>query len=214
MLRAAMPVRTLIADDQPLTRYGLQTLLRELPGLTLVGEARDGAEAVRLARERRAELAVVDLQLPGLSGLDVTRELAGLVPAPRVLVLSDLDADLPASDALRAGATGFALKTTPLRQLAEALEAVGAGRPWLAPELAGRLARAREGPASVSELSRREREVLAHVAEGLSSREIGDRLQLSPRTVDAHRVRLMKKLDIHKSPALVRFAIRAGLVAP
>lgn len=207
--------RVLLVDDHALVRAGLRRLVEELPGVRVVAEAGDARAAFAALLDAEPELVLVDLELPEAGGAALVRRLLAERPELRVLVVSGHEECLAAEEALRAGAAGFVCKSAPAEELRSALEALRDGQAWLSPAvargLAGRL-RGSRGPAA--ELSQREREVLVALANGLSSREIAAELHLSPKTVDAHRVRLMRKLELHKAAQLVRYAIRAGLVAP
>lgn len=215
-----MQTRILIADDQTLFRAGLRRLLEGAPALRVVGEARDGEEAVELAAESEADLVLMDLAMPRLSGAEATRRIVASGSKARILIVSASESPVRIRDALRLGAAGHLSKRADGRDLLMAVEAVRLGGSYLSPHLARRVARdaahpapePQAAPGSVGTLTAREREVLAWLAEGLSSREIGERLSVSPRTIDSHRVRLMKKLGIHKVQALVRWAIREGLI--
>jgi DNA-binding NarL/FixJ family response regulator len=203
---AALPARTriLVADDHALVRAGLCRLLASSRHLDVVGEAADGEDAVALAGALRPDLVLMDLAMPRLGGIEATRRIVAAQRSVHVLIVSQLASELPVEDALGAGASGYLLKSASPEELLRAVEAVSSGHAYFSPGLARR-------PAT---LSPREREILTCLAEGLSSREIAAALHVSPRTVDTHRVRIMKKLDLHKASQLVRFAIRAGLLQP
>ncbi|MGH0037429.1 MAG: response regulator [Myxococcota bacterium] len=211
-----METRTLIADDQGLFRAGLRRLLEELPDLRVVGEARDGCEAVDLTRECEATLVLMDVAMPQLSGIDATRRISESGEKVRVLIVSATESPARVQEALHAGAAGYLSKNATRQDLHAAVEALRQGGSYLSPRVARRLTHAMNEPSEpvvpLARLSAREREVLTWLAEGLSSREIGERLSVSPRTIDSHRVRLMKKLGIHKVQNLVRLAIREGLI--
>lgn len=208
--------RVLLVDDHALVRDGLRRLVEEMPGLRVVAEASDGDGALG-SLDAEPALVLLDLTLPDRGGPEVARRLLGARPELRVLVVSQQDAVSAVEEALRAGASGYVAKSAPADELRSAIRAVLRGEVWLSPAVAGRLADAvREsgrGERSTP-LSARERDVLVGLAEGFSSREVASHLHLSPKTVDAHRVRLMRKLGIHKVSQLVRYAIRAGFVAP
>lgn len=206
----------LLVDDHVLVRDGLRRLVEEMPGLRVVAEADDGDGALA-GLDADPALVLLDLALPGRGGAEVARGLLEARPELRVLVVSQQDALAAVESALRAGAAGYVAKSAPADELRSAISAVLRGEVWLSPAVAGRLAGAVRGAGPGERgaaLSARERDVLVGLAEGLSSREVAERLHLSPKTVDAHRVRLMRKLDIHKVSQLVRYAIRAGFVSP
>jgi len=211
-----VPTRILVADDQCLFREGMRRILEEHPGWRVVAEARDGEEAVDLLGECEADVVLMDLAMPRLSGMEATRRIAESGSKARVLIVSATEAPARVDQALRAGALGHVSKRATAAELVTAVESVRTGGAYLSPVVARRLSRVGEDPAAdvspLDRLSAREREVLAWLALGLSSREIGGRLSVSPRTVDSHRVRLMEKLGIHKVSGLVRLAIREGLI--
>ncbi|MCG8589414.1 MAG: response regulator transcription factor [Proteobacteria bacterium] len=213
-----MTISILLADDHQLFREGVRQLLVQRGNYEVVGEAGDGETAVELALRERPDVVLMDVAMPRLSGILATRRIVEEHKDARILILSALAESLPVEESLRAGAAGYMVKSGSTRDLVSALEAVQAGGSYLSPGLSSQVVRNATLPSRASrgmaELSDREREVLAGIAEGFSSREIARRLCLSPRTVDSHRVRLMRKLGIHKSQSLVRFAIRAGLVQP
>jgi len=206
----------LLADDHVVLREGLRRLLEQTDRYDVVAGVSDGAEAVRLARQLRPDIVLMDILMPGLSGLDATREIRDASAGTRVLILSVHESPQYVEDAMRSGAAGYVVKTAELTELVQAIDTVLAGRTYVSPAIAEHLVTALEAsePPPHSLLTPREREVLLLVANGASSKEIAARLGVSPRTVESHRARIMQKLGIHKAPELVRFAIREGLVAP
>lgn len=213
-----MQSRILVVDDQTLFREGLRRVLAECPGCAVVGEAADEPAAVALARAEQPDVVLMDLALPGGCGVRATRRLLEAGPGARVLVVSASEAPARIQEVLRAGARGFVSKSASAAELRAGVEAVRAGGSFLSPAVASRVARWAARPEEMEDglaaLSGREREVLACLAEGLSSREAGVRLGVSPRTVDSHRLRLMRKLGVRRVQALVRLAIREGLLEP
>ncbi len=215
----AAPVRIVVADDQDLLRGSLRMLMDSDPGLTVVGEARTGHEAVDLVVRTRPDLVLMDVRMPGLDGLAATRRICAETTATRVVVLTMFDLDEYVYGALRAGASGFLLKNTAPEELLRAVRVVADGQALLAPEVTGRLiaevVRSREpepdGWADVP-LTPREREVAALVGRGLSNAEIADRLVLSRATVKTYVSRLLTKLDARDRAQLVVFAYETGLV--
>jgi two-component system NarL family response regulator len=209
-------IRLLLADELEISRRGTRALLEASPKLAVVGEAADGERLLELAQRLDSDVIVMELALPRVSGIEVIRRLARLGRAPRVAVLSSWTARDDVVAAMRAGAGAYVTRRSRLDDLFEAIEAVRAGARFLAPEVRGYAddalgaAGLPEGRASAP-LTHREREVLGHIVRGLSSREIGARLQVATRTVESHRAKIMKKLRIHKASGLVRFAIREGL---
>jgi DNA-binding NarL/FixJ family response regulator len=207
-----------LVDDHALVRTAIRRLLEE-EGFEVVAEAKDGREAVERVIETRPDLVLMDIGLPGVSGVEATRQITQALPETRTLVLSEHDSPNYIRSALKEGASGYVLKTASLEELLAAVRAVLDGKCYLSPDIAhhvvGRLAEpARGGNSTLDSLTHREREVLQLVAEGLSSKEIASQLHISMRTVDAHRASLMNKIGSRKAAGLVRWAIREGLVAP
>jgi DNA-binding NarL/FixJ family response regulator len=218
-------IRVLIADDQPLMRTGFRMILDAEPDLEVVGEAADGAEAVRLAAGARADVVLMDVRMPGMDGIEATRRLAGdgVQDPVRVLILTTFDLDEYVLSALRAGASGFLLKDVPPEDLVEAIKVVAAGDALLAPSVTRRLldrfaaslpdpAAAR--PAALDTLTARELEVLGLVARGMSNAEIAEHLVVSETTVKTHVGRLLFKLDLRDRVQAVVLAYETGIVRP
>ncbi|GAA4072788.1 MULTISPECIES: response regulator transcription factor [Streptomyces] len=215
-------IRVLVVDDQFLIRAGLVGLLRAAPGFEVVGEAGDGAEAVRQAAATRPDVILMDVRMPGMTGIEATaRILAGAPdPAPRILILTTFDLDEYVYDALRAGAAGFLLKDSGPERLLAAIAAVGGGDGLFAPSVTRRLveafARRPEAGQAVElgVLTARETEVLRLTARGLSNLEIADQLFISEATVKTHLNRAMSKLDLGSRAQAVVVAYESGLVTP
>jgi two-component system, NarL family, nitrate/nitrite response regulator NarL len=212
-------VRVMLVDDHTLVREGIRHVLAGTPGFEVVAEAGDGEDAVRLAPTAKPDLVVLDLSLPGAGGLEVTARLRALLPAVRVLILSVHDHPEYVLGAVRAGAQGYLRKDTSPAELRQALRAVSNGESYFSSPVAGHLSAAVRGEvpadnagARLARLTPREREVLAGIATGETSRAIATRLGLSPRTVESYRDSLARKLDIKSVAALTRFAIEAGVV--
>lgn len=214
-------IRVLIADDQPLVRDGLAAIIGADPDLELVGQAANGREAARLARELGPEVVVMDIRMPEVDGIEATRAILRRPgDRPRVLILTTYDVDAYVYEALRAGASGFLLKDAPRHQLLSAIRTIASGETLLAPAVTRRLVERhlRQADPSASdrlaELTTREREVLALVARGLSNAEIADRLSLGESTVKTHIGRLFDKLDVRDRAQAVVLAYETGLVTP
>lgn len=214
------PIRILLADDHALVRRGVRLILDREPDLEVVAEAGDGAEAIEMARAHDIDLAVLDIAMPRLTGLQATRELASLKPGLRILMLTMHDNEQYFFQALKAGACGYVLKSVADRDLVAACRSAMRDEPFLHPGaitalIRNYLDRVRHGEeTSEQAVTHREEEVLKLVAEGYSSREIADLLFISVKTVQRHRANLLHKLGLRDRLDLTRYAIRAGLVEP
>jgi DNA-binding NarL/FixJ family response regulator len=212
--------RILLADDHAVVRRGLALVLDAAPDLEVVAEASDGAEAVERALEEDLDLAILDVTMPRLTGIQAARELSARRPALRTLILSMHDNERYFFEALRAGASGYVLKSVADRDLIEACRATMRGEPFLYPRAVKALVRdylerARTGEVVPEDpLTPRESEVVKLVAEGHSSREIAETLVISEKTVERHRANILEKLGMRDRVALTRYAIRRGLVEP
>jgi DNA-binding NarL/FixJ family response regulator len=219
-MTAAFPARLLIADDHAMVRRGLRMVLDAEPDLRVVAEAGDGAEAVRLADELELDLAVLDVSMPRLTGLQATAELARRRPELRVLMLSMHDNEQYLFEALKAGASGYVLKSAADRDLVEACRAALRGEPFLYPSAVAALIRdfldrARDGEETPRDpLTPRELEIVKLIAEAHSTAEIAELLSISRKTVERHRENVMGKLGMRDRVELTRYAIRRGLVEP
>ena len=211
-------MRIVICDDQAITREGLALLLNLERDIEVVGTAEDGAQAIELTARLLPDLVLMDLKMPFLNGVEATRHIRARHPQISVLVLTTYDDEEWIFDAIRAGASGYLLKDTPREELVKAVRGTVSGKAYVDPavthKLLQQLANVQTKPATQlsDKLSEREVEVLTALAEGLGNKEIGEKLFISPRTVDTHRTNLMKKLDTHNVAGLVRIAIKAGLV--
>lgn len=208
-----MPLRVVLADDHAMFIEGLRSLLvRE--GIEVVGEALDGREALRLTGALKPDVSVLDLSMPLLNGLDTAREIRKVSPDTRVVILTRHTAEQYVIEALRAGVSGFLLKTKAAAVLVQTIKDVSTGALYVSQALSAETLEAfvaREA-LRTNPLSTREREVLQLIAEGMSMKEIGALLFISVKTVETHRKRLMGKLDIHETAGLVRYAIRQGII--
>jgi DNA-binding NarL/FixJ family response regulator len=214
-------IRVLLADDQELVRSGFRLILELADGIEVVGEARDGREAVSLAKELLPDVVLMDVRMPEVDGIEATRRLRTAGLDTRVLVLTTFDLDEYVYAAVRAGASGFLLKDVPRDQLVTAVRTVARGEALLAPAVTQRLidrfvARPPLGEAApaLSELSARELEVLRLLARGLSNAEIAGELVVSDATVKTHVARVLRKLDLRDRVQAVVFAYESGLVEP
>ncbi|MYT96572.1 MULTISPECIES: response regulator transcription factor [unclassified Streptomyces] len=218
--RPAPPTRILLADDHALVRRGVRLILDGEPDLTVVAEAGDGAEAIEMARAEQPDLAILDIAMPRLTGLQAARELSRVLPGLRILMLTMYDNEQYFFEALKAGAAGYVLKSVADRDLVEACRAAMRDEPFLYPGavtalIRNFLDRAKEGeglPARA--ITEREEEILKLVAEGHSSKEIAELLVISVKTVERHRANLLQKLGLRDRLELTRYAIRAGLIEP
>jgi DNA-binding NarL/FixJ family response regulator len=216
-------IRVVLIDDQPLIRTGLRVLIADAPDLEVVGEAGNGAEAVDLVTRLRPDVAVMDIRMPGMDGIEATRRItANPESQTRILVLTTFDDDDYVYGALRAGASGFLVKDMPLETILDGIRVVAAGDALIAPSVTRRLIgefAARPEPAAarrvvVDGITSREREVLTLVGRGLSNTEIAEELSISVATAKAHLARLFTKLDARDRVQLVILAYEIGLVSP
>jgi DNA-binding NarL/FixJ family response regulator len=208
--------RILLADDHALVRRGLRLILDAEPDLTVVAEAADGAEAVALVGEGGVDLAILDIAMPRMTGLQAAREISARAPDVRILVLSMYDNEQYLFEALKAGASGYVLKSVADQDLLAACRATMRGEPFLYPAAVNALIQDHLRRDSVPEriLTPREEEIVKLIAEGNSTKEIADLLVISAKTVDRHRANILAKLGMRDRLALTRYAIRAGLVEP
>ena len=212
-------IRVLLADDHDLVLAGLKLLVQALEGVEVVGEARNGYEAIALAKNLRPDVILMDLQMPELNGLDATARIAAADPAVRVVILSMSASEEAVLPSLRAGATGYLLKNVRPVELELAIRAAAKGETFLCAAVSKHVVekcfeRTHAADEFYDRLTGRQREVLQLVAEGRTSKEIAGRLGVSVRTAEAHRTQLMEALDIHDVAGLVRYAIRKGMVTP
>jgi DNA-binding NarL/FixJ family response regulator len=209
-------MRVVIADDHGIVRSGLRLLLEQQPDIEVVGEAADGAEARDLAIAERPDLAILDVKMPKLTGLQATREIREQAPDVAVLILSMHDDERYLFEALKAGASGYVLKRQADEDLLDAVRAVQRGEPFLTPDAQRALIKdvLERGPDQADELTPREQEVVKLVAEAHTNREIAEILHLSEKTVESHRANAMRKLGMRDRVELVRYAVRRGLIEP
>jgi two-component system, NarL family, response regulator NreC len=211
-------INIMLADDHPIVRQGLRALLESEQNFHLVGEAGDGLEAVRLAIRLKPDVLITDVMMPGLNGLEVTRQVTKSLPQTKVVILSMYTDDSYVLEALKNGATGYVLKDSQATDLVLAIREVAAGKRYLSPPLSERelelyAQRFESAPTDPYEfLTTREREVLQLVAEGRTSIEIAQQLFISPRTAEGHRANLMRKLGVQNNAELVRYALKRGIL--
>ena len=209
-----MTIKVLIADDHTLVAEGLRYIIQAQDDLEFVGTAEDGQEAVRKAADIAPDVVLMDNAMPGINGIEATRMIRQRSPRTQVIIVSMYADQAHVLRALQAGASGYLLKTAIAKELVEAIRHVHEGQRYLARGLAesviDRLGREPLDP--LARLSARERQVLQMVAEGLTAKEIGGKLSLSPKTVETYRSRVMEKLDLHDLAGLIRFAIEHGVV--
>ena len=217
MREPAKKIRVLVVDDHPVVRRGLCVCLAEKQLLQVVGEAADGEEAVRQTRALQPDIVLMDINMPRMDGLQVTEVLRREAPKVRVVILSVHNRPDYVQRVIKAGARAYLLKDTAPAELVRVLELVHRGEIFFSPEVAqsalNRYVKTGGKPQGLDRISRREREVLAAVASGKSNKEIASDLGVSVRTIETHRERIMRKLDLHSVAALTKFAVAQGLVS-
>lgn len=212
-------LRVLVADDHSILRAGLRALFADFANTSIVADTGDGREVVELVKVHRPDVVLLDISLPGLNGLEVTSRLKKEFPNTKVLILSMYANEDYVVRALRAGATGYVLKDSAPQELEFALASIQRSHIYLSPEISRQviddyLRKADEHPMPFDQLTARQREILRMIAEGKSTKEIANILDISVKTVETHRTHLMNRLQIFDVPGLVRFAVRIGLVSP
>lgn len=211
-------LRVLLADDHALVRAGMRSLLRDIPGVEVVGEAADGAEALAVAARERPDAVLLDIAMKGMSGLEAAARFREQLPGIKVIILSMHSSEEYVLQALRAGAAAYLIKDSATAELELALKSVMRGETYLSPAISRQVVEGyvRRMGAGVAEdpLTPRQREVLKRIAEGRSTKEIAFALGLSVKTVETHRAQVMERLGIRDVAGLVRYAMRTGLVPP
>ena len=210
-------IRVLLVEDHTVVRQGLRRILESNPDIEIVGEVGEGRAALEAAKQLKPTIAIVDISLPGLNGIEVTRHVTKAVPDTKVLILSMHADDAYVRQGLKAGARGYLLKDADDNDLFKAVTALSEGGSYFSPAVSrllldGYLGEGGEASDELSGLSDREREVLQLIAEGKSNKEVAQILGLAVSTVESHRKHIMEKLDLHNTAALVRFAARKGLI--
>lgn len=212
-----MHTRIVVADDHPIVRSGIRRIVETRGDLEVVGEAANGRELIDVVLQKKPDLALIDIEMPRFSGMDAVRSLARTSQQTKFLVLSVHDSGHCVEEAFRAGASGYVVKTDGLEEILRAIDAIRSGASYLSPGVASHVMGdvSADGLPMLSPLrvlTERERQVLQLIAEGLSTREVAERLGVAVKTVETHRANLMKKLDVHKVSGLVRLAVREGLL--
>jgi DNA-binding NarL/FixJ family response regulator len=211
-------IRVVLADDHTLVRAGIRALLEKMPGMEVVGEAGDGRELLSLVTQDRPHIVLLDITMPGLSGLEAAARIAKEFANVRVIIVSMHDNEEYYWRALKSGAAGYLLKKAAAAELETALQQVMQGGIYLSQEISARLLKkfpvhglvTQKSP--FEQLTARQREILQLIAEGQNTKQIAELLQVSPKTVEYHRLKLMDRLNMHDIPGLVRFALRVGLI--
>jgi two-component system NarL family response regulator len=214
-----MSIRVVLADDHRMLVAALRSMLEKETDIAVVGEAGDGAALLDVVERTIPDVAVVDIGMPGMNGIDATRRLLAGHPRLKVIALSAYSERRFVLEMLNAGAKGYLVKASAGDELARAIRAIAQGQTYLCPEVAGSIVEAARGKTSPAgsasaNLGRREREVLALLADGKSSSEIAARLHIAVSTVEVHRRNIMRKLDLHNVAELTKYAIREGLISP
>ncbi|OUL30325.1 response regulator transcription factor [Nostoc sp. 106C] len=217
MTAAPKLIRILLADNHTLVRAGLRALLQNIEGIQVIAEAGDGREALRLIAEYQPDVVLMDIAMPEMNGLEAAAHVVKEFPQVRVIMLSMHANEEYVLQALRIGAMGYLLKDAGISELEVAIRAICQGETYLSPAVskhvvANYLQRVSDESSSLTQLTSRQREILQLIAEGRSTKEIAELLYISVKTVETHRMQLMKRLDIHDVAGLVRYAIRMGLV--
>jgi DNA-binding NarL/FixJ family response regulator len=211
-------IRIVMADDHPLVRAGMRAELERLPGVEVLGEAADGRTALEMIKAKRPDVVFMDISMPGLNGLETTTRITKDFPRVKVIILSRHENEEYYWQALRAGACGYVLKKAAITELGAALRRVMTGEIYLSRDISARLLKKfplhqiAHSKSPLEQLTARQREILQLIAEGQTTKATALILRISPKTVEYHRSKLMERLDLHDIPALVRFALRSGLI--
>jgi DNA-binding NarL/FixJ family response regulator len=210
-----MSIRVMVADDHPVVRQGLKFMLAR-EGFAVVAEAADGREALRQSEGTHPEVVVLDLAMPGLNGIDTAREIMRVSPGTKTIILTQHTEEPYILEALRAGVHGYVLKSQAVSDMIQAIRDVHRGRLYLSPAISNVVVGAyrERGELPRDPLTPREREVLQLIAEGKSTKQVAEALNITVKTAESHRSRIMSKLEIHEKAGLVRYAIKRGLIQP
>jgi DNA-binding NarL/FixJ family response regulator len=209
-------LRIMLADDHEMVRQGLRAVIEEQRGWEVCGEARTGREAVDKARELKPDVVVMDFTMPELNGMEATRQIRAALPRTTVLILTMHESEELIPEVLAAGALGYMLKSDAGTELVDAIQSLAAQKPYFTSKVSTMVLKGYLNPATRESpvLTPREREIVQLVAEGRSTKEVADKLKISPKTADTHRTNIMRKLNLHSVSELVRYAIRNKLVEP
>ncbi len=217
-------IKVLLADDHALVRAGIHSLLQRLSGIQIIAEAGEGHETLRLIKEKKPDIVLLDISMPGLNGLEIADRVAKEFPKVRIIILSVHMNEEYVLHAIRVGAAGYLLKNSGIEELELAIKSVARGEMYLSPPISrqvitdyierlnGKAGHKKSKSELYEILTPRQREIVQLIAEGCTTKEIADKLKVSIKTVDTHRTQLMERLDIHDIAGLVRYAIRAGIV--
>ena len=208
-------LRIVVADDHTLVRAGLVTLMSRMPDVEIAGEVADGRAALKMVKELQPDIAILDISMPELNGLDAAEKLRHESPKTKVIILSMHANEEYVAQALKAGAAGYLLKDAATTELDMAIRVVAQGQFYLSPSISRQVVDTylHGGPTGLDLLSPRQREILQLIAEGKSTREIAETLHLSVKTIETHRAQLMDRLDIHDVAGLIKYALRKGLIS-
>ena len=215
-----MSIKILLADDHAIVRHGISRAIQQQEGMEIAGEANDGLQTIDKVREIQPDVVLMDIAMPGLNGIEATRQVTRDYPNVKVIALSMHSAKKFITEVLKAGASGYLLKDCEFDELVSAVREVMAGKTYISPAIADVVvdnfvrSSPEEGPSAFSSLTNREREVLQLMAEGKTTKQIGLCLHISPKTVEAHRLRVMNKLEIDNVAQLTKYAIQEGLTSP
>jgi two-component system response regulator NreC len=207
------PISVLLADDHPVVREGVSSLLGRQPDMRVVGSVGDGIQAIRAAERLKPAVVVMDITMPGINGIDATRAIAGKLANTAVIMLSMHSSPIIVQRAMDAGARGYLLKETATKELVKGVRTVAGGKTFFTQGIAAQPGRARTAPQPEDTLTSPERQILKLVAEGKSNPEVAEAIGLTRRTVETYRLRLMRKLGLENLSSLVRYAIRHGIIS-
>ena|SRR6266850_3159980 len=219
MKSSAAPIRVILVDNHPIVRAGIRAELDKLPTVLVVGEASDGREGLELVAAQKPDVVFMDISMPGLNGLEATARITKEFPQVRIIILSRHENEEYFWHALKVGASGYLLKRAAIAELEPALVRVVSGEIYLSREISAKLLKKfpaqqlAHSKSPLEQLTERQREILQLIAEGQTTKAIAIILKVSPKTVEYHRAKLMERLNIYDIPGLVRFALRAGLIA-